>query len=471
MNAAQRLVLSSVVTAAALAVAAPFRSGNGNRACAESPDQASESLNALLIAYFTENDPDVRAGIAGQVERLANGSASAVATELGNLELWSSIPATGKLTVKGRAGALRAHWQVPRNYDPRKALPVVLCFPEVEQPLETAVAKARDILGESIDSFAIVAIDRVIDGRLHQGPGADEEFRTLIRELRRTIHTDTDRMYAFGVETGADAAWMAAIMHAELFAGAILYSGYPAVPYPAETYSLLLANLQHVPVLSLWHRDDRRPAATRLERVAAHNEAIVEIARRRSLPITGVELPKRQLGSPTSEFQIGPDALAGIFSHSRLGELQSSPAPHGALSTVSHWFRYPGQGRADWFRQLRFRGDSWDAEQISILPSPSVDSSRFISSVMQDHLAYLDGSVRDNEIILRSIRSAEIEIQLRPGLVDFSRPLRVTCNSIKRFDGPIEPSIATMLEASRQTWDFRRLNWAMLRLSIQTDAE
>ncbi|MBU0719596.1 MAG: hypothetical protein KJ749_15235, partial [Planctomycetes bacterium] len=95
-------------------------------------------------------------------------------------------------------------------------------------------------LGELIRGFVLLCPEHAFGGTFHNPTARGASFRQLMYGLQRHIHVDADRVYLLGRNQAGDAAWITAIMHADLLAGAIMASSYPPVPYARQVYPLLL---------------------------------------------------------------------------------------------------------------------------------------------------------------------------------------------------------------------------------------
>ncbi|MBU0719595.1 MAG: hypothetical protein KJ749_15230 [Planctomycetes bacterium] len=138
--------------------------------------------------------------------------------------------------------------------------------------------------------------------------------------------------------------------------------------------------------------------------------------------------------------------------------------------TVAHWFRYPAQGHAAWLRQAKHGGQVWEADQLAILPSVTVDRDTFIAEVVKSKLAFLGGSIDGQAVTVEARNCARFDLLLGPEVVEWSEPVTVFCNGQRRHHGLVEPSIRTLLEEAYATWDFQRLVVARLSFSINADA-
>ncbi|MDO8632905.1 MAG: hypothetical protein Q7R41_20680, partial [Phycisphaerales bacterium] len=314
---------------------------------------------------------------------------------------------------------------------------------------------AKSALGSASDRVAMIAPNRTIGGMFHDRTRVTDDMPVLLREIRKLIHVNTDSVCLFGAGAGGDAAWMAATMYSFEFTGLIANDSYPHVPYPEQTYTLLLPNLNELSVLSIWSAGGA-DGSPDVSPIAAFNRAIVAYARRRSLPIKGVELP----GVANTSIQLPLKETGAILDGRR----------SGVRYQVQHWFRYRGQGDCGWLRATEIVGDVWDDDQISIVPAPTTDGDRFITDKIAEKLAFISGGIEGQNISIETRRCGGVELRLSPEHVDFEKPITIVCNGRKRFEGLIRPSVADLLESAYEDWDFQHPVYARKTFSIRTDS-
>jgi pimeloyl-ACP methyl ester carboxylesterase len=379
-----------------------------------------------------------------------------VARALQKISVWGALPAeTGTFSLdSGTEDPSTVAYRVPQDYVPSGSYPMLLCLPARDETSSDTIARAMSTLGEAAKGFVFVCPERPLPHTFHQAAETADDVDELLYAARRKIHLDSDRVFLFGRARGGEAAWMAALNRPDAFAGVIVLSAYPRVPYPEQVYTFLLENLRRLPVLAVWQSPDGAGPTTRRKAVGAHNRAILKFAEQASLPIVGVEVsPGAAPKPPATELR------------RMLTRRRAAPSP-----AVSHWFRFPAHGRADWLRQTKFKGEVWQADQLSIAVSTTADRDRFITDVVKGKLAYLGGRIDGQKINLETRRCARIDVLLPAELVELTKPLLVHCNGRKRFDGLPEPSVQTMLEVAYANWEFQRPIAARLSLSIRSDA-
>lgn len=323
--------------------------------------------------------------------------------------------------------------RVPADYDASKAIPLILSFPPKSQSEDNIIG---NLMAEPKIQQIWVAIDKPVGGSFHQSVAASADLPALLREVRRRIHTDIDRTYIIGEQAGADAAWIAAIMYPNSFAGIIAFAGFPRVPYAEQTYPFLLQNLRGTPFLAAWTEE---PKGMPPNKVQAANEAIAHFAIAADLPFATATLAPRDGGVKPYPGRI----IAATISK-----------PREPQSRVELWFRYLPQGNAGWLRATELAGEVWDEEQISIESTAVADRDEFIAETIKQKLFYISGHIDGQTITVETKRVGGVELRLSPAQVDFSHPVTIVINGRKR-EITLEPSTKDMLESAYEDWDFQ----------------
>jgi len=419
----------------------------------------SAELQQLVDAYFTTTQYDERKELLPSIERAASHDPRTVAKALQRVQVWSAaqegavsifFPGPGRPTVA-------AAFETPVGYTSDRAFPMILGVPDAGLAPEVMLAQASRFLGDHVNEFVVAATTSEIAGTFVQAVKDRTKLRTIVKRLRQSVHTDTNRLYLLGVGTGADAAWLAAIRNPDLFAGVIAINGYPDVPYPKQAYPLLLESLRHVPVLSIWNEPasagDGEPE--RAAAVAAHNKLIAEVAATASLPIRLLKMPS----TPSASEDPPADAISEIVARDRVV----------APLKIDHWFRYHEHGSAPWLRQTRFAGLEWEEAALSIATGAGVDRDAFITNVLREKMAYLGGTVEGQTVTLQVQRTSGVDLMLPIGVLDPSENVRVVCNGRTRHEGKLPPAIDVMLEDAYERWEFQAPAAVRLSLSVKSE--
>jgi len=418
----------------------------------------SDELQKLVNAYFTVPKGDERKELLSSIERESRRDVRMVAEALRRAQVWSAAnegPTNIFFAGPGRPSPA-AVLAPPLGYSSKKAYPMVLFIPDEGLDPEVILAQVPQFLGDHTDDYIAVGTRADIAGAFYQPGSRRAQFRSLVRNLRKRLHTNTNRLYLLGVGTGADAAWIAAMRHPDLFAGVVAINGYPNVPYPRQAYPLMLESLRDVPVLSVWN--DVPPVSVeqtkRATEVAKHNKLIADLARSRGLPIESIELPYAQ----RADRHPPVDAIAKILAHERVV----------APKRIDHWFRYPDDGWTSWLRQKRFAGDVWDEEAFSVATAPGADRDAAITGILREKLAHLQGVIEGQTVTLTVGRTTDVEIMIPMGVLDPSQDVTVICNGRTRHEHKLPPAIDVMLEDAYERWEFMAPAAVRLLLSVKS---
>jgi pimeloyl-ACP methyl ester carboxylesterase len=447
------VLANGLIIACALVVGLGQSAGDGAENGASGAQPQAVALVAKVEEFFRTDDSETRNSLASSIADAAHGDTRAVARAIQSANLWVELPdLLGTFHFESTTtGQVELGYALPDGYDPTRRYPTILCMPDEGVTNDETLALARVLLGAQANGFILACPDRRIGGSFHQSPAEAGNLRGLVCQIRRHLHTDTDRTYLFGIGVGGEAAWLAAIAHSDLFAGAITLFSYPRMPYPEQAYPILLGNLRDVPLLSIWRSAHSPGAARQAKVIAAHNRGIVEYANKAALPITGVELPTG------ASFELPAHEVSAILSHRRPKHIPGT----------SHWFRYPAQGTVGWLRQSKYAGEPWQGDQLSILASPLTDRDTFIQDVYRANLGYIGGSITGQTITIEARRCARIEILLSGGMIDFAKPVTVSCNGRKRREWKVRPNIKTLLDTAYAEWEVQRLVWARRSVSVR----
>ncbi|MCH7838656.1 MAG: hypothetical protein IID38_00260 [Planctomycetes bacterium] len=437
-----------------------------NQAAEQSADPTPPSRAGTILApiqlveqFLLSDNPSARTKLIRRIDKAVGGDVQAVAEALAKVSVWTDLDGrSAPFSFESANGSVAVALRLPQAYVPATAYPVILSLPAARVSAEETLALAIESLGAATAGFVLVCPERLIGPAFHQSADRAGNIDRLLREVRRRIHVDTDRVFLFGRAEGGEAAWMAAIMQPDLFAGAIVLDSFPRVAFPEQSYPFLLSNLHSVPVLTVWQSPGSAPVDRARQIVASHNRAIVELAQRMSLPITGVEVSRDgSVGGITPP----PASVSTLLANRR-------PPPS---AVVSHWFRYPADGRTRWLVQTAFLGEVWTAQQLAIAVTGTADRDEFIADTIKGKMAYLSGRIQGQSVTIETLRCGRVDLLIPLGSMDLTKPIVVRCNGKKRRDGVVKPSVRTLLETAYDRWEFQHPVAARVSFSIKTNAE
>ncbi len=412
-------------------------------------DQPAEplELTRLLRAYFAEPEARQRDQLAAQVTELVAGNVTPVADALGKLQLWPEHQGGAtRLDVEVRPSkSLTVEVLLPQDYDAQRRYPLILALHGARGQGTHMIGYLRQLLGERGNEFIVAAPTGYTPPTMLVPEEDAGQVLEVLAAVRRQFHIDTNRVYAVGYSMGGHCTFGLATLYGDQFAAAIPLAGTLIVPYH-QARAIMLTNLVNTPVFACWGAEDKfddngQPAPG--DGVAGVNRAVAVLAREAGVPFRGEQLPgvgHRDVVPPV-------DVVMSYLETTR------NPAPR----RVNHWFRYPVQGHSAWLRQVKFAGQPWAGEQLSIVTRLGEDYDQYVTDTLKKKLAFLGGTIDGQTIDVHTRRTAETSVLLNDGLIDLDQPIVLKLNGKIRYEGRVERRIATMLGTAYDDWDFQRL--------------
>ena len=340
-----------------------------------------------------------------------------------------------QVVVQGRTYHLAL--SVPLTYQPVKGYGLVVCLHGAGFTGEAYLERWQARLGEDY----VLACPTAPKGAWFTR-GAEELVLATIRSVQRRYHIDPDRIFLTGMSNGGIGAWVIGMHHAPLFAGIVpMASGLDDVLMP------FLANLRSTSIYIIHGTKDQVMP--------------VELSRTITKELT-------RLGYPFvyREHQ-GEHPMAGghYFPKEELPELvtwlnaqRCNPLPTSVtvVRDASHFQPF------GWVRI--------DATDPIAAFSEDLLSKRD-DRIKRREYARLDASIAaPNRIEVRADRVQRYSLFLNEQLIDSSKPLVVLTNGQVSFEGPVTPSLETLLRQARLRQDSRQLFPIHLAIQVRKQA-
>ena len=271
---------------------------------------------------------------------------------------------------------------------------------------------------------------------------AEDLVLAVIREVERRYHVDPDRVFLTGMSNGGIGAWLIGMHHAPLFAGiAPMASGLDDVLFP------FLENLRSTPAYIIHgSKDEVMP---------------VELSRK-------LDRELDHLGYPhvyREHERVHPMAGGHFF-------------PREELPALVQWF--DTQHRSEVPTSLTVVRD---ASHLMSFNWVRIDATDRIASFSEDLVDKHDEDIRarsyarlraevtePNRIDVRTDHVRQYTLFLNGALVDMSRPVRVVTNGVLSYEGPVSPTVETLLKQSRLRKDVRQLFPIQLTIPVKEPA-
>jgi dienelactone hydrolase len=412
---------------------------------------------SLIRQFWSENDAEARAAIAGRVAAHPDCRPSRLREWLhGSAPYEDLAPGVRTIVVEaGPEGSRPVTLLLPEGYRRDRAWPLVYALHPSGEPADRWAAQVQRMLGERAREF-VIASPEYRQNYIAAKPPFVAEHAAILDAVVRAVHVDASRVYAFGYSKGGFAAWYVALYFADRFAGAVsLAAGFDVAPGPDGFWKQLVPNVARVPVLNAWGGQDplvvrdfaEKPAGT----FAESNRWFAEALRGMGLPITNIEVPggmHNQLAPPMDEVREALSRRRAV-----------DPA------RVTHAFRHLHQASAYWLEGLSWAGDSWgDPWPARAAPKPGESEASVLARTLEPLLGRLAG-VRDGQAIhITRQHIGDIVIWLGERSINWYQPVTVDVDGRTVFSGKVVQNVGLALARAKATMDFERLCFAGIRV-------
>ena len=406
-----------------------FAFGNGG------PSSEKVSLERLVYEYLQEHDAAKADDLNSSILRHPTSSVENITGIIRQMNQYHSAPVGMQPRQVVEVYGLDQSYGlfVPPTYRTDKPLPLVICLHGAGFTGDAYLDRWAPRLGDDY----ILACPTLSMGTWWTRLGEDLVLAT-IRAVQARYHIDPDRVYLTGMSNGGIGAWIIGMHHAHRFAGiAPMASGIDEVMYP------FLENLRQTPLYIIHGAKDH------VMPVWLSRDVTRELAQ------LGIAFVYRE------HEWTHPHAGGHFF-------------PRQELPALVKWFdqqrRKPYQIRQTVVRDASHLSEfGWiriDAtDQIAMFSEQLMD--KFDDLIKNRVYARLDVKIHGkNQIDITTDRVRRYTLFLNENLVDFSRPIVVTTNGERSFEGRVTPGAETLLREARRRQDFEMLFPVQLTLDV-----
>jgi poly(3-hydroxybutyrate) depolymerase len=404
---------------------------------APAEDQAAGNHSAELVwDYLTTEDSDRARSLLPQIEERFTGDLAALERTIREGRPYGPQPVgiflDERIVLRNRPYQFSVY--VPESYRPSESYGLVVCLHGAGFSGDAYIERWRARLD---DRYILVCPSYPMGAWYTRR--AEELVLAVMREVERRYHVDPDRVFLTGMSNGGIGAWLIGMHHAPLFAGiAPMASGLDDVLYP------FLENLRSTPAYIIHGSKD--------------NVMPVELSRKldKELDHLGYAHVYRE------HDQVHPMAGGHFF-------------PREELPALVRWFdtqhRSPTPPALTVVR---------DASHLMPFSWVRIDATDRIASFSEDLVDKHDEDIRarsyarlraeitaPNRIDVQTDHVRQYTLFLNGALVDVTHPVRVTTNGVLSYEGPVSPTIDTLLKQSRLRKDPRQLFPIQLTLPVR----
>lgn len=353
------------------------------------------------------------------------------------------------LTAEGGKGQYTV--QLPPEYNNNRTYPVLLLLHSSSERPADMLAKFRELGGRHGYILAAPSWGGGLQAKYNYSEAEHEAVLSSLRDLRRRFNVDTDRVFLFGFEEGANAAFDIGLSHPHEFAAVLPMSGDPS-----KLPSAYWPNAQYLPfyVVDGGFSDSSTKA----------NNELFKKWIRYGYPSLYFEYKGRMADWFVSE-------LPNMFDW--MGRKKRSN-PSVQLGTF-----HTGGGQGEEFCTARTGDDRFYWIGTSAIAPNRLFDSRVKTapatlqariSMGNELIKLKDGATANiwNQIAIRTSGVGNVVVWFGPNMIDFTKPTVFRINS-QQYGRPqdIQPKLETMLEEVYRSGDRQRLWFARVEVRLQ----
>jgi pimeloyl-ACP methyl ester carboxylesterase len=342
--------------------------------------------------------------------------------------------------------------QLPPEYNPNRPYPVLLLLQSHREGAEVLIKRWQ---------FEAARHGFILAAPLWGGKSVQPKYEyttaehavvlDTLRDLRRRFNVDSDRVFLFGWEQGATAAWDIGLAHPDQFAGVLPMNG-DVTGFP-QKYA---TNAQYLPFYIVeGDRNGIFPRSTRIvfkEWIRSH------------YPSLYIEYKGRSSEWYSSEM---PTMMDWMSRKRRFLPLKEMGRYHtGGVPGKGEEFKSmrAGDNRFYWLSSDEILDSHINSYQNWSLTTKPATLQASCAVANEQTKA---GARIWTQFNIRTSGVRQVTLWIAPNQVDFSQPVRVRCNNTQiGGDRHIQPSLATMLEQLYASGDRQRLFVAKIDLRL-----
>lgn len=315
---------------------------------------------------------------------------------------------------------------LPPEYHPLRSYPALLVLHSGSGPQSAIEDWASEAARRG---YILVAPEYRVPGQTpdyHYTPSEHAAAELALRDARKRYAIDSDRVFVAGQLSGGNMAWDLALGHPDLFAGAVVISGFPARYVPRS-----LGHHERMPLYFVI--GDLAPAANEVIYASYIKPLIHKV-----YDVTYVEYHRRGL----EEF---PEEIPTLFEWMDHHHRDPFPKSFEVSSARTCDNRFHGVVIREFGP-----GRTTAPEAVEVL-GRNLSPARLT----------MKSSVLGNLINLKTvgIDRRKLDVWLSPKLIDFKRKFEVRINDRARYKGGVKLTLDSMLEDLRLRGDRQQLYW------------
>ena len=417
---------------------------------AAAPDAAAGDPQAILKAFFAEQDAARRARLAAQFGAVAPKAWDDVKAMLHACAPRRDL-APGRHTFQTPGGdgipPVNYTLRVPQGYKPNapKGWPLIVSTHGTGGTGEKAVAFFEHQLGPAVETYLIAGPDAP-QGGVYEATRLTIEYPLhVLADVRRRANVDSDRTVLGGYSRGGYTTWGTILFSPGEWAGAVPMASWPGTEAGSDGAIFYLQNVLNLAIQAHWGQNDIMPGQTEGINTLSR-EAAAELKRLGAARFEGIEYAGQGHG-----LKLGSDTIRTFIETAR-----RDPFP-AECKLIFHRLY---QGRAYYVRATAAAKEEFDFRQRRVLRIASKEDLAKAKRAMWHRegfeiTARMPPGKNLIAVFMRNLKG--VDVALPAERLDFSRPIQITLGGRTASAAKRDLDWAELLETARQTYDFERL--------------
>lgn len=409
---------------------------------------AAPPLNNLIHDYLQSNGADAK--LESTILQHPDASPKNIIRAIRSAELWQHQPPGVRdfpMQLGSAQTTYRIHISVPANDSTEKRWPLIIALHGSGGRPEDIMHYIRSLLGDRANDYLIAAPEGF--GSMHLRGDADETNRPrdLVVALRHQFRLDDRRIFLMGYSLGGHNAWLAGILHADLFAGIMPLATPLQIVGNDILFDELLPNLRNTNTLFVWGENDKLNAEGKVREDggnAAWNRHMTKIMR--DVGVSGFE-----------SIELAGVGHGGVVPPANALNDWLKQTRRRYPKEVHHVFRLPESSSAYWIRAMELEGEPLPDGELKIRYTKDDDPKKKQRAYLTQRLGLVEASIEGQTIKLRSRKTQTIELLLHDKLIDLDKPVTILRGSRELYKGKVPRDLRILLREAARTWDFDRL--------------
>ncbi|MFQ5588238.1 MAG: alpha/beta hydrolase-fold protein [Nitrospiria bacterium] len=384
---------------------------------------AGEELNLLVQQFILSEDAAQSEGLLKEILKDKSLTVQKAETLLKWGRLYPPEPHTGSLHKDIRVAGYDMSYAlyVPKDYDPKKAYPLVVCLHGAGFVGDAYIDRWQPRLGDDV-----ILVCPTIGAGAWWSPQGERLVMKTIESVTSQYRVDTRKIFLTGMSNGGIGVYLIGMFYANRFAAiSPMASGIPEEVFP------FLKNFSSAGIYIIHGANDQVMPVRLSQEITAY------------LKKEGIPFIYREHGKEH------PRAGGHFF-------------PREELPALVKWLN--AQRRIADPAQLTFVADRvhrdpyyWVEINETVGKIADVQKSIFtneeVELVKKGAFASLSAEIEGNAVNVTTERVGHFTLFFNDRLIDFSKPVRVTANGKKVFEGRLTESAAFMLKEAKRRAD------------------